>query len=100
MKSIYDEALKEISEQKEAWGVRIRSIVPTQLDMISRAIEQAQKQEQLLELYKELVKEIKNYILGNINDIDYSNTVLKVNNLDKQIKELENEIKPQQITRS
>lgn len=62
-----------------------------ELEKIKHALEQAQKQEQLLELYKELVREIKDYMLGNINDIDYSKSVLKVNNLDKQIKELENE---------
>lgn len=67
------------------------AISPKGLERIIKLISYAKKQEQLLELYKELVREIKDYMLGNINDIDYSKSVLKVNNLDKQIKELEND---------
>jgi hypothetical protein len=43
-KSIYERALDEILKQKEAWGDYVRSIVPSNLDMIANALKQAQKQ--------------------------------------------------------
>lgn len=94
MKSIYDEALKEISEQKEAWGVYIRSIVPTQLDMITKALKQAQKQEKLLNLYKELsIKERKRATSLKTRNVDKYNQLNKeIEIINEQIKELENEM--------
>lgn len=91
-KSIYEEVLEEISEQKKAWSVSLRSIVPSKLDMIVNAIEQAQKQEKLLKLYKELttVKEDMLSCCEVVDDGYYDFRDIEIYT-ERLIKELENE---------
>ena len=71
-KSIYEEALKESKD--------FGSMIGLKLDKVNNALEQAQKQEKLLELYKK--------IYNGITDYHYYD---ELSELQKEIKELENE---------
>lgn len=83
-KSIYDEALKESKD--------FGSFVGLKLDKVNNALEQAQKQEKLLELYKKLSEAYADY---NSSFDSYGNrfqdNLTKIYEIKKQIKELENE---------
>lgn len=73
-RSIYEEALEIIDLGFDTWDRAKR------LEFVKHALEQAQKQEQLLELYKKIYNGITDY-----HDYD------ELSELQKQIKEIENE---------
>lgn len=83
-KSIYDEALKRMSVEFDAWDRAERFEL---FGLLEQALEQAQKQEKLLDLYKEALEElswVSQTARGNyVNNIEPE--------LTKQIKEIENE---------
>ncbi len=85
-KSIYEEALKESKD--------FGSMIGLKLDKVNNALKQAQKQERLLELYKEVIT-VKDNMKDNIIkkllfvDSDYYTMEKKETYLEKQIKELE-----------
>ena len=70
-KSIYEEALKESKD--------FGSMIGLKLDKVNNALEQARKQQKLLELYKKLYNGCTDY-----HDYD------ELKEIQKQIKELEN----------
>jgi len=87
-KSIYEEA-KEII---------INSILPRESDKqnklkVIKALEKAQKQEKLLELYKELSKLKDDVIHSVFFDTDYEHLSVKKEKIEERIKELENDKK-------
>lgn len=98
-KSIYEEVLEKINIEFDAWE---RSEKIEVIEMIEKALLQAQKQEKLLELYKEFFDKL-NIQLRNTFDIDYiyphefiigydiKSEDKELVKLFKQIKELENE---------
>ena len=69
-KSIYDEALEKIDVEFDAWD---RAEHLELFEIVEQALEQAQKQEKLLELYKQLVNEnlqINLSVLEKIKEIE------------------------------
>ena len=98
MKSIYDEALEDLSILVKQANARKLSndIVVNRwgLERIEKIINQAQKQEKLLELYKELatVRGDMLYCYEVVDFIAYNAMEKKETQLEKQIKEIENEI--------
>lgn len=82
-KSIYDEALKESKDFGAFVGLR--------LDRVNNALEQAKKQEKLLELYRELIT-VKNELIHIAwLDNESDETEELETDLEKRIWELENE---------
>lgn len=95
MKSIYEEALKELTwlvrDEFDENPKRSRLNVSQRLDMFKKVkdtLEQARKQEKLLELYRYLNENTNDYDLHyeKVDEIDN-----KIEELEKQIKELEND---------
>lgn len=88
-KSIYEVALE----------IMINSFLPrdfrnnTNNLKVMKALEQAQKQEKLLELYRELSKLKDDVIRLVFFDTDYEHLRVKTVEIERQIKEIENEIK-------
>ena len=83
-KSIYEEALELLNNGCDG---------PDAFDDYKIALEQAQKQEKLLELYRELMTAKDELLsIGWFGD-EYYETVKKEIGLEKQIKELEDESK-------
>lgn len=76
-KSIYEEALKESKD--------FGSFVGLKLDKVNNALEQAQKQEKLLELYRKI------YHISPMKNETKESYWARVEYLDNKIKELENE---------
>jgi len=90
-KSIYEEAIEIVAA---ALDLPDRSVTfkHTSLNVIKKALKQAQKQEKLLELYREL-RTVKDAMLAcceNVYD-EYYDIRKKETDLEKQIRELENE---------
>ena len=84
MKSIYEEALEKIAVGFDTWDRAER------IEFIKYALEQAQKQKELLEYYSELVETIE------ILERDYNYGLFKFNGVKytyNKIKELENDSK-------
>ena len=81
MSTIYEEALESAKQHHEV----------TDMTLEIKALEQAQKQEHLLKLYRELIT-VKNDMLrcSAIVDDDYYDMEKIETDLEKQIKELEN----------
>lgn len=96
-KSIYEEALEDLSILVKQANERKLSndIVVNRwsLERIEKVINQAQKQEKLLELYKELsVKERKRATSLKTKNVDKYNQLNKeIEIINDQIKELEND---------
>ena len=84
-KSIYDEVLE----------IMVNSVLPRESSKtnklkVIKALEQAQKQEKLLELYRELMT-VKDESISLLFIGNYNNDMEKIETkLEKQIKELEN----------
>lgn len=81
-KSIYEEAIEKISVGFGEWDRAER------LDFVKHALEQAQKQKELLDYYSELVETIE------ILERDYNYGLFKFNGIKytyNKIRELENE---------
>lgn len=94
MKSIYDEALKELQAIISEYGMDYYET--EHFPKTTKALEQAQKQEKLLGLYKELTLILNDLIIKDLSDLAlsggyYKQKILKIKN---EIKELENESKP------
>ena len=99
-KSIYEEALKELTwlvhDEFDENPKRSRLNVSQRLDMFKKVkdtLEQAQKQEKLLQLNKELIT-LKDEAISIVwFDADYFETEMEeeVKDLEKRIKELEND---------
>lgn len=85
MRSIYDEALEKIDIELDAWD---RAEHLELVELVEEALEQAQKQEKLLGLYKKLddfiVAPNGHHVCRYTDDEKYAL-------IRKQIKELENE---------
>ena len=77
IKSIYEEVLENIDVEFDAWD---RAEHLELVELVEHALEHAQKQEKLLELYKKLYNGCTDY-----HDYD------ELKEIQKQIKELENE---------
>ena len=77
-KSIYEVAIKTLDNMFDSWdrGVHLQSI-----EFIEETLEQAQKQEKLLELYKKLSKYVSEQV--------YAHELPEITNLKIKIKELE-----------
>ena len=80
-KSIYDEALEKINVEFDAWD---RAEHLELFELVEQALKQAEKQEKLLELYKDL----SNYVCEEC----YSYKLPEITRLKIIIKEIENEI--------
>ena len=87
-KSIYEVASRKIDDMFDSWD---RGVHQDSIEIIEEALEQAQKQEKLLELYRELTT-VKDELISiawfesrrlELEEIE--------TDLEKQIKELENE---------
>lgn len=91
-KSIYDEALEIIDNNTFELGKGLDVLKPTYRDTVVKALEKAQKQEKLLELYEALVI-VKGDMLSycEVVDDDYYDSKELATSFEKQIKELENE---------
>lgn len=87
MKTIYDEALQEL--KYATTDLKDLEIIHSyDVSKIEKALKQAQKQEKLLKLYR--------YLNENTNDYDLHFELVdeidnKIEELEKQIKEIENE---------
>lgn len=100
MKTIYDEALQELKDATTDLE-NLEIIHSYDVSKIETALKQAQEQEKLLGLYRQLVKDLGLFIEHDTTDtwdgpedyeyleIDYDS--IKALNTYKQIKELENE---------
>ena len=88
MKSIYEEALEKIKVSLDAWDYAENLEL---LELVEHALEQAQKQEKLLRLYKDLsIAERKRATFIKTKNVDIYNELNKIIEwLEKQIKELE-----------
>lgn len=82
-KSIYEEALKESKD--------FGSFVGLKLDKVNNALEQAKKQDRLVELYRELSKLKDDVIHLVMSGKDYEHLRVKTVKIEQQIKELEDE---------
>jgi len=91
MKSIYDEALDIVTESLEEYD---NSVIFNHngLNLLKKALEQAQKQEKLLKLYKELIS-LKNDMFSYCEVVDdiYYYMAETETDLEEQIKEIEND---------
>lgn len=95
-KSIYEQALKIINRNTFELGLEfgkglqgLHGLSPDERTKIEQALKQAQKQEKLLELYKELIT-VKDKMIYSVffdNDLDDISKI--ATDLEKQIKELE-----------
>lgn len=92
-KSIYDEALEIIDNNTFELGKGLDVLKPTYRDTVVKALEQAQKQEKLLELYKK-----QNAIYEKLMTMELSQLALDSNyyqleliKIRSSIKELESE---------
>lgn len=98
MKSIYDEALEDLAILVKQANARKLSndIVASRwgVEKITKIIEQAQKQEKLLKLYKELIIVKDEIIIASLFNKSYNGDHLEAKEtaLEMQIEELENEL--------
>ncbi|MEM3713515.1 MAG: hypothetical protein QXM38_04685 [Candidatus Aenigmatarchaeota archaeon] len=87
-KSIYEVASRRIDDMFDSWD---KGIHQDSIEIIEEALEQAQKQEKLLELYKQLnIIYEKLYTMDLPEEIDYYYQ-MEIIKLIEQIKELEEE---------
>lgn len=90
-KSIYDEALEIIDKNTFELGKGLDVLKPTYREIVVKALEKAQKQEKLLELYKELNIKRRELIAMSRNNTWSWKLDIEIKEIEKQIKELENE---------
>ena len=95
-KSIYDEALEILLnslQDPQDEGNVCYSLSLLQMNKITKTILQAQKQEELLKLYKELsIKERKRAISEKTRNVDeYNQSSKEIETLEKIIKEVQND---------
>jgi len=94
MKSIYEEALENLhihEHQLEETKIFERKF--DLLKKVKQALQQAQKQEKLLELYKELIKLYEKLYTMELSDLSLNSNYYEIEiiKLKQRIKELENE---------
>lgn len=86
IKSIYEEVLKRMNVEFDAWDRAERFGL---FELIEQALEKAQNQEKLLELYRCLDENANDYDL-HYDKVDEIHN--KIDEIEERIKELENDI--------
>lgn len=92
-KSIYEEALEIIDNNTFEYGKGLDVLKPTYRESIVKALEQAQQQEKLLELQKNIIKQYE--ILGRTCEYDPADETVRdecykaIRHWKKELKDLE-----------